>query len=53
MRYHIFDNIVLINEIRDGLNSKLKLWRLTLEHGGFRFKDEYIKCGFHCGKRSS
>jgi len=47
------DDIVLINESRDGLNSKLKKLRHTLESRGFRLsrsKAEYLRCGFSAGK---
>jgi len=30
------DDIVLIDETRDGFNNELELWRHTLEHMGFR-----------------
>jgi len=42
-------DIVFIDEMRDGLNNKLKLLRDTLESRGFRVcrsKIEYLKCGF-------
>jgi len=40
---------VLINDIRDGFDTKFKQWRHTLEYRGFRFnksKTEYLKYGF-------
>jgi len=43
------DDIVLIDETRDGLNDKLERWRHTLECRGFRLsrsKIEYLKCEF-------
>ena len=43
------DDIVLIDDNRNGLNTKLKQWRHTLEYRGFRLsilKTEYLKCGF-------
>ena len=30
------DDIVLVDETRDGVNAKLELWRQTLESRGFR-----------------
>jgi len=43
------DNIVLIDETRDGVNTKLERWRDTLEAKGFRLsrsKMEYLHCHF-------
>ena len=43
------DDIVLVDEIRAGVNAKLELWGQTLESRGFRLsraKTEYIKCKF-------
>ena len=46
------DDIVLVDEIRAGVNAKLELWRQTLElisSIGFRLsrtKIEYIECKF-------
>jgi len=43
------DDIVLFDETRDRVNTKLELWRETLESRGFklsRTKTEYIKCKF-------
>ena len=43
------NDIVLIDENRDGLNSRLELWRHTLEFRGFRLsrsKTEYLQCQF-------
>ena len=43
------DNIVLIDETRDGLNDKLEKWRNTLEFRGFRLswsETEYLRCEF-------
>ena len=43
------NDIVLIDQIRQGINSKLELWRHTLESRGFklsRSKTEYLRCGF-------
>jgi len=43
------DDIVLVDEMRAGVNAKLELWRQTLESRGFRLsraKTEYIKCKF-------
>jgi len=43
------DNIVLIDESRQGVNDKLERWRNTLESKGFRVsrsKTEYLRCCF-------
>jgi len=43
------DNIVLIDESREGLNTKLEPWRDTLEAKGFRLnrsKAKYLPCRF-------
>ena len=43
------DDIVLIDETREGVNTKLELWRNTLESKGFklsRSKTEYMECKF-------
>ncbi|VFQ75299.1 unnamed protein product [Cuscuta campestris] len=43
------DDIVLIDDTREGLNDKLKLWRLALETKEFRIsrsKTEYLECRF-------
>jgi len=42
------NDIVLIDESRNGLNNKLEKWRHTLESRGFtliRSKTEYLRCG--------
>jgi len=48
--YMLFaDDIVLIDETREGLNDKLENWRHTLEPKGFRLsrsKTENLRCGF-------
>ena len=47
------DDIVLVDETREGVNRKLELWRDTLESKGFklsRTKTEYMHCRF---KRTS
>jgi len=44
------DDIVLIDETRDGVNTKLEQWRDTLEAKGFRLsrlKTEYLHCQFN------
>jgi len=44
------DDIVLIDEIRQGVNDKLENWRLTLEARGFRLSrstTEYLHCYFN------
>ena len=43
------DNIVLVDETKEGVNTKLKLWRNNLESTGFKLsrrKMEYMKCKF-------
>ncbi|VFR02509.1 unnamed protein product [Cuscuta campestris] len=43
------DDIVLIDDTREGLNEKLEQWRLALETKGFRIsrnKTEYMECRF-------
>jgi len=43
------DDIVLIDESREGVNAKLEQWRDTLEVEGFRLsrlKTEYLHCRF-------
>ncbi|KAK9159062.1 hypothetical protein Scep_005636 [Stephania cephalantha] len=43
------DDIVLVDETKDGVNRKLELWRNTLESKGFklsRTKTEYLHCEF-------
>ena len=41
------DDIVLIDETRDGVNTKLKQWRDTLETKSFRLSRSKIKY-LHC-----
>jgi len=41
------DDIVLVDEMRVGVNAKLELWRQTVESLGFRLsrtKTEYMEC---------
>ena len=43
------DDVVLVDESREGVNRKLELWRHTLESKGFRLsrtKTEYMRCDF-------
>jgi len=43
------DDIVLTDETKEGVESKLELWRHTLESRGFRLsrkKTEYLRCNF-------
>ena len=43
------DDIVLVDETREGINAKLELCRDTLESRDVRlsrFKTKYMKCGF-------
>ena len=45
-------SLVLIDESREGVNTKLELWRSTLESQGFRLsrsKTEYLHCRFNVG----
>jgi len=47
------DDIVLIDESREGVNIKLERWRDTLEAKGFRLsksKTEYLHCRFSAEK---
>ncbi|XP_016476031.1 uncharacterized protein LOC107797642 [Nicotiana tabacum] len=46
------DNIVLIDETRNGVNARLEVWRQTLEYKGFklsRTKTKYLECKFSDG----
>nr|XP_016513303.1 PREDICTED: uncharacterized protein LOC107830295 [Nicotiana tabacum] len=46
------DDIVLIDEMRGGVNAKLEVWRQTLESKGFklsRSKTQYLECKFSEG----
>ena len=48
------DDVVLVDESRTGVNSKLGLWRRTLESKGFRIsrtKTEYMMCDFSATRR--
>jgi len=43
------DDVVLIDETKDGVNTKLERWRDTLKAKGFRLsrsKTEYLHCHF-------
>ena len=43
------DDIVLIDELRSGLNDELEVWRATLESKGFKLsrnKTEYLEYNF-------
>jgi hypothetical protein len=43
------DDVVLVDESREGVNRKLEFWRQTLESKGFRIsrtKTEYMRCDF-------
>ena len=47
------DDIVLINEIREGVNTKSERWRGAVEVKGFRLsrsKIEYLYCRFRAGE---
>ncbi|XP_049369612.1 uncharacterized protein LOC125834524 [Solanum verrucosum] len=44
------NEVVLIDETRNGVNAKLEMWRQTLETKGFslsRIKTEYVECKFN------
>ncbi|KAG5608215.1 hypothetical protein H5410_019496 [Solanum commersonii] len=48
------DDVVLIDETRNGVNAKLEVWRRTLESKGFRLsriKTEYLECKFRMRDR--
>ena len=50
------DDIVLVDEHREGVNRKLELWRQTLETKGFklsRTKTEYMYCRFNSSNQSN
>ncbi|GMP81861.1 hypothetical protein CsSME_00036427 [Camellia sinensis var. sinensis] len=43
------DDIVLVDKTREGVNTKLEIWRKTLKSKGFRIsrtKTEYMECKF-------
>ncbi|KAL7258934.1 hypothetical protein ACSBR1_004943 [Camellia fascicularis] len=43
------DDIVVVDETKEGVKTKLEIWRKTLESKGFRIsktKTEYMKCNF-------
>jgi len=47
------DDIALIDETMNGINSKLEQLRYTLESRGFklsRSKTKYLRCGFSEGE---
>ena len=47
------DDVVLVDESREGVNRKLELWRRTLESKGFRLsrtKTEYMMCDFRISR---
>lgn len=54
--YMLFaDDLVLINEFKEGVNNKLEQWRHTLEFISFklrRSKTEYLRCCFSGGEES-
>ena len=50
------DDIVLVEESRQGINDKIELWREALESHGFRLsrsKTEYMECKFNKRRSSS
>ncbi|XP_070025188.1 uncharacterized protein [Nicotiana sylvestris] len=43
------DDIILIDEMQDGVNERLEIWRKTLDSKGFKFsstKTEFVECKF-------
>jgi len=49
------DDIILIDETKEGVNTKLEWWTDTLEAKGFRLsrsKTEYLHYRFHAGEGS-
>ena len=49
------DDIILIDESSEGVNTKLERWRDTLEAKGFklsRSKTEYLHCRFSANELS-
>ena len=49
------DDIVLIDETKEGVSTKLELWRQTLEAWGFRLsrsKIEHMECKFRKRKNN-
>ena len=47
------NDIVLIDETKEGVNTKLEQWRDTLEAKGFRLstsKTKYLHCRFNAGE---
>nr|XP_009786017.1 PREDICTED: uncharacterized protein LOC104234186 [Nicotiana sylvestris] len=49
-------DIVLIDEMRSGVNTKLEVWRQTLESKSFklsRTKTEYLECKFSDGTHNA
>ena len=49
MVYALYDDAVLVDDSRTGVNRKLELWRQTLKSKGSRLsrtKTEYMMCGF-------
>ena len=52
----IYDDIVLMDETRDGVNHKLEKWRNTLKSKGFRLirsKIENLECKFNEGDKQT
>ena len=50
------EDIFLIDETKEGVNTKLELWRQTLEARGFklsRSKTEYMECKFRKRRNTS
>lgn len=50
------DDIVLVDETREGVNAKLEVWREALELKGFKIsrnKTEYMECNFSKSRRTN
>ena len=45
------DDIVLIDETREGVDDKLERWRHTLESRGFRISRSKTECLLYCFSR--
>nr|XP_016511405.1 PREDICTED: uncharacterized protein LOC107828577 [Nicotiana tabacum] len=46
-------DIVLIDEMRSGVNTKLEVWRQTLESKSFKLRTEYLECKFSDGTHNT
>lgn len=43
----LVDDIILIDEMRDKVNGRLKIWRKTLESNGFKLNRTKTKYSIH------